>query len=75
MKTHEIRRALGAARMEAQAALEDYIQGARNAPSVTLSRSLIKARAYQALLIVPDSEHGLKLLRDLENDEPYTRKL
>jgi hypothetical protein len=73
MKPHEIRRGLRNARVEAQAALEDYIQCARNAPHMLLAQALIKARAYNLLLIDPEDKYAHKLLLDVGNNEPYTR--
>jgi hypothetical protein len=75
MKAYEIRRKLRDARIAAQTAMEDYIVGARNSPHSTLARALMTARACRYLLEDPDCEYALKLLKDIENQEPYTEKL
>lgn len=75
MKEYEIRKRLRDARVEAQTAMEDYIQGVRNAPHVTLSRALLRARAYRTLLELPGDKHALGWLQDIEDEKPYTRSM
>lgn len=64
MKPYEIRRKLRQARIDIATAVEDYIEGARNAPDTALKIALLEARGCTELLREPDSEHGLKLLAD-----------
>ena len=75
MKPHEVRRKLREARIAAQIAMEDYIEGVRNAPATTLKQALLTARACTELLRDPESEYALGLLRDVENEAPFTSKL